>query len=85
MSRAGVSSIRGDEVRCKRLLVEALSRAEAEHLGLFAAATRRRLGSLLGGDEGRAHVARADAWMAGQNIKDPVRMVACLVPGFPTA
>ena len=83
--RAGVCSIRGDEARCKRLLVEALSRAEAAHLGLFAAAARRRLGSLLGGDEGREHVARADAWMAGQNIKDPARMVACLVPGFPTA
>ena len=52
-------------------------------MGLFAAAARRRLGGLLGGDEGRALIAQADAWMAGQEIRNPARMAACIAPGFP--
>jgi len=49
---------------------------------LFAAACRRRLGKLIGGDEGHSLVAEADAWMAGQFIVNPARMTATLVPGF---
>ena len=78
----GRRSIRGDEARCRRLLAEALARSEAAHMGLFAAAARRRLGGLLGGDEGRALVAEADAWMASQGIRNPARMAAMLAPGF---
>jgi hypothetical protein len=49
---------------------------------LFAAASRRQLGRLLGGDEGRALIDRADAWMSSQSIRRPDRMAACLAPGF---
>ena len=55
---------------------------EACGMELFAAATRRQLGRLLGGDEGRTLIARADTWMAGQAIRRPDRMTACLAPGF---
>jgi formate-dependent phosphoribosylglycinamide formyltransferase (GAR transformylase) len=81
--RAGAASVRGDSDRAAKHLADAISRADAEQIELFAAAARRRLGVILGGDEGRALVARADAWMVAQSIRDPARMAACLVPGFP--
>ena len=58
---------------------------EAVDMGLFAAAARRRLGTLLGGDAGRALIAQADAWMAAQEVRNPARMAAGLAPGFPDA
>ena len=48
---------------------------------LHAAAARRRLGGLIGGEAGRALVAEADAWMAGQ-VRNPPRTTAMLAPGF---
>jgi hypothetical protein len=51
-------------------------------MGLFAAAARRRLGLLRGGDEGRTLIERADTWMRAQSVRNPPRMAACLAPGF---
>ncbi|WZO98998.1 protein kinase [Isosphaeraceae bacterium EP7] len=83
--RAGAASVRGDSARAAKHLADAIKRADAEQIDLFAAAARRQLGVVLGGDEGRELVARADAWMVAQSIRDPARMAACLVPGFPEA
>ena len=55
---------------------------DAAGMGLYAAAARRRLGELLGGDEGQTLVARADAWMRLQRIENPPRMTEMLAPGF---
>ena len=51
-------------------------------MGITAAAARRHLGNLVGGDEGRALIARADAWLIGQGITNPARMAAGITPGF---
>jgi hypothetical protein len=79
---AGVASVRGDADGAARALTAAAEGFEATDMGLFAAASRRQLGRLLGGDEGRALIARADAWMAAQSVRRPDRMAACLAPGF---
>ena len=49
---------------------------------LYAAAARRRLGEMLGGDEGRALVETADAWMRSETIVNPERMTEVFAPGF---
>ena len=51
-------------------------------MNLYAAAARRRLGELLGGAAGRALIEDADRFFAGQNVKNPSRMVALIVPAF---
>ncbi len=52
-------------------------------MSLFAAAAQRSLGSLLGGDEGRALVAAADQWMTSQGIRNPARMASLYIGPAP--
>jgi serine/threonine protein kinase len=80
--RAGLAAARGDSKRAVALLAEAAAGFDAVDMRLYAAVSRRRLGELRGGDDGRALIAQADSWMAGQNIRNPVRMTAMLAPGF---
>jgi serine/threonine protein kinase len=78
---AGVSLGRGDLEKARGLLRAAIAGCDATAMRLHAAAARRCLGRVLGGDEGPALVAEAEAWMAGQGIRNPERMTALLVPG----
>ena len=80
--RAGVAALAGGEGAAVDLLGPAITVAEREGLLLCAAASRRRLGELVGGEAGARHVAEADRWMAGQSIRDPARMTAMMAPGF---
>jgi hypothetical protein len=82
MIRAGAAATRGDAELARVHLLEAAGRFEALDMRLWAWAARRRLGELLGGDEGGDLVARADAWMTDQAIRNPARMTAMLIPGF---
>jgi hypothetical protein len=47
---------------------------------LFAAAARRRLGELTGGEEGRSLAAQAERWLAAQGVRNLERMTRLLVP-----
>jgi hypothetical protein len=81
--RGAAAAVRRGQAGARALLSEAVARFQAAGMQLHVAAVRRRLGELLGGAEGRALVAEADAWMAGQHVQDPARMVTVFAPGFP--
>jgi hypothetical protein len=79
--RAGVASCeeRWPEVAAR--LRAAMAGFDAVGMSLHAMAARRRLGGVVGGAEGGALLAEADAWMCGQQIVNPRRMAAVLAPG----
>ena len=81
--RAAISQGRGDTVGARRRLQEAVTMLEGVNMRLFAQAARRRLGGLIGGEQGAAMVVEADSWMTNQGIRNPARMTASFAPGFP--
>jgi hypothetical protein len=84
MLRSSAAWLRGERDAAADLFGDAAARYDAAGMALYAAVARRRRGVLVGGDEGRALVAAADAWMRGQNIVNPARMAAMLAPDVPT-
>lgn len=81
--RAGLSMVGGKPGLARDRLAAALESLDRLETRLHAAATRRCLGHLLGGDQGRQLIQQADTWMAAQAIRAPARMTAALLPGFP--
>ena len=70
---AGVAQVRGDEAKSQTLLAEAASRLDEMDTNLLAAAARWRL-----------HEQRdeAQAWFDREGVRDPVKLVNLLVPGW---
>jgi eukaryotic-like serine/threonine-protein kinase len=81
--RAGAAAQRGDTAAAVALLHRATAGFLERQMGLYAAASKRRLGQLLGGENGTALVREADAMMTEQGIKSPARMTRMLASGFP--
>jgi serine/threonine protein kinase len=79
--RAGIALARGDRSQAASLFAQAVMELETVDMNLYAAASRRRLGEILGGEEGRAHVALADSWMREQTIQNPARMADVFAAG----
>ncbi len=77
---AGVAAARGERSRAATLFALAVKQLEAVDMNLYAAASRRRLGEILGGDEGRAQLEQADSWMSQQGIRNPARMADVFAP-----
>jgi hypothetical protein len=82
LTRAGIAWQRGDRETSAALTREALTGLEATETGLYAAGARRRLGELLGGDEGRELITKADEWMGRQQIRNPPAFTRLMAPGF---
>ncbi len=80
--RAGIAAQRKEPAVAQGLLADAAEQLEKVNMRSYAAAARRRLGRLKGGEQGRALVEQADAWMTSQGIKNPARMTALHAPGF---
>jgi eukaryotic-like serine/threonine-protein kinase len=69
-----------DGERADGMLRRAVEQFELASMGLHAAVSRRRLGELMGGDDGRALVSTADGWMRDHGVANPERMTALLAP-----
>ncbi len=78
---ACVANATGDRPGAIAALREVLASATAAELMLHVAAAQYQLGSLLGGDAGKAMVAQADEEMASRGVRASARMAARLVPG----
>ena len=63
-------------------LEQAIELFDVTGMRLYAAAARRRLGELRGGEEGRELVEQADELMRSEEVVRPDRMAAMLAPGF---
>ncbi len=78
--KAGIAAARGEISRAASLFAQAVTELEGVDMNLYAAASRRRLGEILGGDDGRTQVQRADSWMRQQTIQNPARMADVYAP-----
>jgi hypothetical protein len=72
----------GQPERALPLLEAALAGYDAADMAQYLAATKQRLGTLVGGDRGRALRAEAEAWFREERIVRPDRLLALTAPGF---
>jgi hypothetical protein len=79
--QAGGAALVGKKTDAVKLLSQAAMNLDRLDMGLYAASARRRLGMLLGTEEGERLIQSADDWMASQQIQNPVRMSALYAPG----
>ncbi|MCX4239288.1 serine/threonine-protein kinase [Paraliomyxa miuraensis] len=77
---AALRAAMGDLEAARTVLEHSVPAFEDLGMQLHARACARRLGELLGGDEGRARIEAADAAVASEGVVDPERMVGMLVP-----
>jgi tetratricopeptide (TPR) repeat protein len=80
--RAALAAGAGQPDHAVVLLREAIELAHKGDMALCVALARHRLGTLLGGDEGRALIAQAEHWMFSQGIVQPERVMRLFAPGF---
>lgn len=80
---ATVAHLEGHHAAAVERLTGALDAFDAADMRLYAAVTRRRLGTLLGGDRGRSLRAQAEGWMAAEQIRNPAAMSRLIAPGLP--
>jgi hypothetical protein len=81
LTLASIARQRGDVVRAIAHTTEAERLLDESGMSIYTQAARRRRGELIGGDEGRALVDGADAWMREQTVLRPARITAMLMPG----
>jgi hypothetical protein len=80
--RATIAHQEGNVDRAIEHLTAAVEGFVAADMHLYAAAGRRRLSVLVGGDAGRSLRSEADQWMAAQEIRDAAAMTRLVTPGF---
>jgi tetratricopeptide (TPR) repeat protein len=81
LTHACLASYEGRKEEALDQLVAAAAGFDALGMALYAAASRRRRGQLLGAGKGERYVDEAERWMAEQGIRDPERMTAVCAPG----
>jgi hypothetical protein len=74
----------GERERAAGDFREVVALGEAAHIRYITAAARRRLGVIVGGDEGQKLVAAAERWMTEAGIKNVDRMTYLVSPCDPS-
>ncbi len=82
LGQAALARRADDAGEAMALLARAIEGFERAEMQLYAAAARRRLGALRGGDEGRSLVEAASAFMSEQSIRDPAQVTELLAPAL---
>jgi hypothetical protein len=82
LAQAAIADLEGRRAAAIPLVEGAARGFEAADMGLHAAVARRRLGQLIGGDDGAALVRAAELWMMDQRIVNVEGMTQLLAPGF---
>jgi hypothetical protein len=82
MLDAALAVQRGATERGVALLRRALGAFERAETRMFVAAARRRLGEMVGGDEGRQLISRGDEVMSEQGVTDLDAETELNCPGF---
>jgi serine/threonine protein kinase len=80
MLRAGAEHLRRRDDGAARILRDAERAGEQQEMFLNVACARRRLGTILGGDEGAALFASGTNWMIDQGIRNPDAMTRTIIP-----
>ncbi len=83
MLQAAVALARGRRGPALEHIGLAVERFAEYRSAFYLAIARRMKGELLGGVEGRALVADAEAWMAAEGIVNPARLASAFVPWLP--
>ena len=78
--RAGTAFMRGRQDRAVQLLRSVEAAGEQQEMFLNVAAARRRLGPIIGGDEGKVLYQTGTRWMIEQGIRNPDAMARTIVP-----
>ncbi len=78
---AGLATTDGEKEKAVDHLVAAAAGFDALGMALYAVASRRRRGQLVGPPDGNRFIDDADRWMRGQGIARPERFADVLVPG----
>jgi hypothetical protein len=80
MLLGAIAAARGNPADACKKLEDAALRFTAIDMALYASATRRRLGELVGGTDGDALVRDADVWFASNGVRNPEQMTATVLP-----
>jgi serine/threonine protein kinase/tetratricopeptide (TPR) repeat protein len=80
--RAGLAYKRGHNREAAEMTSLAIEGFEVTDMKMYAAAARRRLGEITGGERGAELIAEAEDWMRRQLIKSPAEFANMLAPGF---
>jgi hypothetical protein len=80
--RAAVASAKNDQQQAVSLLSEAMDGFDLADMTLYAVASRRRLGQVMGGERGAELLAAANQWMEDQEVRNPAMMTHMLAPGW---
>jgi hypothetical protein len=80
--RAAIATQKGSWRAAVDLLRSVIDKSEQYAMPCMTACARRRLGSLLKGDEGAQLVAQSEAWMTAEDVVNIDRITEVYTPGF---